>query len=151
MLRLSGRQASKTLQSIPTTPPRQLSPVLRTSKLYDSRSMLFFRAESNRFFFAREKENKDRENGNFVDIHDVGGVELEDCGILITDVDHDILQSEISKIVGIPPYLKEAKKDEADNMPDKVYRFLYGQKLRMILPCLFGIEDKARWVFLHCQ
>jgi hypothetical protein len=65
---------------------------------------------------------------------------------LITDVDNDILQSEIAELAGMP-YLEEAKKDEADNMPDKIYGFMYGRKFRMILPCLFGIGDKARWVF----
>ncbi|KAI9769400.1 MAG: hypothetical protein M1840_004102 [Geoglossum simile] len=97
-------------------------------------------------FFAREKEKEAIKNGNFVDIHDISGVSPKDYDVLITDMNNDILESEISELAGIP-YLKEAKKNEADNMPHKLTGFMYGEKFRLILPCLVGVRDKARWVF----
>ena len=97
-------------------------------------------------FFAREQEKEDIKNGNFVDIHDIGGVSPKDYDVLITDINNDILDSKISKLAGIP-YLKEAKGNEADNMPHKLTGFIYGDKFRLILPCLVGIQDKAHWVF----
>jgi hypothetical protein len=86
------------------------------------------------------------ERGEFVDIHDIGGVDPKDYDDLITDMDNDTLHSEISKLVDIP-YLKEATKGDADKMAREIHGFLYGRKRRMILPCIVGIKDMARWVF----
>jgi hypothetical protein len=61
-------------------------------------------------------------------------------------MNHETLQSEISELVGIP-YLKEATKDEADKVAREIRGFLYGRKLRPILPCVLSIDDKSRWVF----
>jgi hypothetical protein len=72
-------------------------------------------------------------------------VDPNDYDVLIKDID-DTLQSEISKIVGIP-YLKEATKDEVDKMTEELNGFAYDRTFRMILPCVLSIEDKARWVF----
>ena len=69
-----------------------------------------------------------------------------DYDVLITDIDNDTLQSEISKLAGIP-YLKEATKDEADQVPKKIDGFTYGPKLRLVFPSVLSVEDKARWVF----
>ncbi|KAH0548164.1 hypothetical protein GP486_008112, partial [Trichoglossum hirsutum] len=91
------------------------------------------------------RANEAIKNGNFVDIHDIGGTDPKDYDVLITDVDNDVLRSEISELVGMP-YLKEATKDEANNTPDKTCGFVYGQKFRMIFPCLLSIKDKAHWV-----
>ena len=59
---------------------------------------------------------------------------------------NETLQSEISELVGIP-YLQEATKDQADEVAREIHGFLYGRKLRQILPCVLSIEDKSRWVF----
>jgi hypothetical protein len=63
-----------------------------------------------------------------------------------TDINDHILHNEISELVGIP-YLKEATKEEADKEVDSLRGFVYGDKYRMILPCVLKIEDKAHWVF----
>ena len=97
-------------------------------------------------FFAQKEAEEAIERGEFVDIHDIGGVDPKDYDVLITDMDNDTLHSEISKLVDIP-YLKEATKDEADKVATEIHGFIHGQKLRMILPCVVSIEDKARWVF----
>jgi hypothetical protein len=97
-------------------------------------------------FFARKDAKEAIERGEFVDIHDIGGVDPKDYDVLITDVDNDTLHSEISNLVGIQ-YLKEATKDEADMVVEDIHGFVYGRKYRMMLPCVLSIEDKARWVF----
>jgi hypothetical protein len=89
-------------------------------------------------FFAQKQEKKDIKNGNFVDIYDIGGVSPKDYNILITDINNDILDSKISKFIGIL-YLKEVKGNEADNMPYKLTSFIYGDKFHLILLCLIGI------------
>jgi len=52
-------------------------------------------------------------------------------------MDNETLGSEISELL----YLKEATEDEADNVAEKVHGFIYGQKSRLILPCVFSIHD----------
>jgi hypothetical protein len=97
--------------------------------------------------FFRQKEAQEAiERGQFVDIHDIGGVDPKDYDALLSDMDNSTLHSQVSKRVGIP-YLEEATKGEADKIPGEINGFLYGPKSRMILPCVLSIEDKARWVF----
>ncbi|KAI9771650.1 MAG: hypothetical protein M1840_001865 [Geoglossum simile] len=84
-------------------------------------------------FFAQKKAEEAIRRGEFIDIHDI-------------DVNHGILESEISEIVGIP-YLKEGTKADTENTPEKVSGFLYGSKFRLVFPCLLSIEEKAHWVF----
>jgi len=96
-------------------------------------------------FFARKEAKEAIGRGEFVDIHDIGGVDPKDYDVSITDVVNDTLHSEISKLAGIP-CLKEATKEEADKVVEDTSGFVYGRKYRMILPCVLGIEEKARWV-----
>jgi hypothetical protein len=97
-------------------------------------------------FFAQKAAKGAIKHGEFVNIHDVGGVDPNNYDVLFTETDSDTRHSEISKLVGIP-HLKEATKDEADNVADEIHGFLYSQNFRMILPCVLSIEDKALWVF----
>jgi hypothetical protein len=83
-------------------------------------------------FFAQKAANKAIEPNNY--------------DVLSTETHDDTLHSEISKLVGIP-YLKEATKGEADNVAKKIHGIVYGQKFRMMFPCVLNIEDKARWIF----
>ncbi|KAI9771843.1 MAG: hypothetical protein M1840_001613 [Geoglossum simile] len=161
--RLSSRQASRTLYNLSHNLPRSFtSNPLRYSQQarhLHNKSVPYsgppsYMTLTRRFssephpisFFAQEKKKEVIKNGNFVDIHDIGGVSPKDFDVLITDMNNDILESEISKLAGIP-YLKEVKKIEADNMPHKLTGFMYGEKFRLILPCLVGVQGKARWVF----
>jgi hypothetical protein len=72
------------------------------------------------------------ERGKFIDIHDFGSVSPKDYDVLITDIDNNTLEGEISNLAGIP-YLKEVTKDEADEMPKKIRGFAYGSKLRLVI------------------
>ena len=100
--------------------------------------------------FFREKAAKEAiERGQFVDVHDISGVDPKDYDVLISEVDHGTLHSEISKLVDIP-YLSEATKDEAGKVVEEIRGFYYGRTLRMIFPCVLTIRNQARWVFLHC-
>jgi len=73
-------------------------------------------------------------------------IEPNNYDVLSTETHDDTIHSEISKLVGIP-YLKEATKDEADNVAKKVHGILYDRKFPMIFPCVLSVEDKARWIF----
>ncbi|KIX03015.1 uncharacterized protein Z518_06565 [Rhinocladiella mackenziei CBS 650.93] len=98
------------------------------------------------WYFTQKKAREAIDRGEFVDIHDIGGVNPKDCHVSFTDMDNDTLQSEISKLVDIP-YLQEATTDEAGKVAREIHGFLYGRELRMILPCVLKIKNNARWVF----
>jgi len=160
MLKLPSRQALKALRNpFRSTLPNPLRVPLQTRHLHNSPAPFSgppsYATLARRFsasspspisYFAQKAAKEAIERGEFVDIHDIGGVEPKDYDVLLTDIDNDKLHSEISKLVGIP-YLKEATKDEADKVAEEIHGFAYGQKFRLIVPCVLGIEDKARWVF----
>jgi hypothetical protein len=50
-----------------------------------------------------------KERGEFVGIHDIGGVDPKNYDVLITDMNDEALRHEISELVGIT-YLQEATK-----------------------------------------
>ena len=97
-------------------------------------------------FFATKDANEAIERGEFVDIHDIGGIDPKDYDVLLTDIDHNTLDTEISRLAGIK-YLTEATKEDTDIMARKVHGFFYGQKFRMIFPCVLGHKGKGRWVY----
>jgi hypothetical protein len=160
MLKLLSRQALKTLRNPFRSP--FLNPLrgpLQTRYLHDEPAPFSgppsYATLAQRFsasnpcpigFFRLKAAKEALERGQFVDIHDIGGVDPKDYDVLITDIDNNTLQSEISKLVDIP-YLKEATKDEANKVPIDIHGFVYGRTFRMILPCVLRIQDKARWVF----
>jgi len=160
MLKLLSRQALKALRNPFRSPfPNPLCGPLQTRHLHNSPEPFsgppsyatlarrFSASNPSPISFFEEKEAKEAiERGEWVDIHDICGVSPKDYDVRITDVDHDTLHSEISKLVGIP-YLEKATKDEADKVPSKIYGFRYGQTFRLILPCVLSIEDQARWIF----
>jgi hypothetical protein len=160
MLRLPSRQALKALRNPFRSPlPNPLRGPLQTRHLYTAPAPFSgppsYATLTRRFsdsspspisFFGQKRAQEAIERGEFVDIHDIGGTDPKDYDVLITDMNHETLQSEISELVGIP-YLKEATKDEADKVAREIRGFLYGRKLRPILPCVLSIDDKSRWVF----
>lgn len=100
-------------------------------------------------FFAEKKVNQVIARGDYIDIHDIGGVDPNDYDVLITDItdmNDNILRSNVSDLVGIP-YLREATKDEANNKVQIGHCFIYGRNLRTIFPCVVSYRDKAYWVF----
>jgi hypothetical protein len=97
-------------------------------------------------YFASKRAKEAKERGEFIDIHDIGGVDPKDYDVLITDVNDNKLRTEISELVGIP-YLKEATKDEANNKVKIGHGIIYGMKQRTIFPCIVSFQDKAHWVF----
>ena len=59
------------------------------------------------------------------------------------DMNDAKLRTEISELIGIP-YLQPATKDEADKI---VTGLIYGDKYRVIFPCVVGYKSKAYWIF----
>ena len=103
-------------------------------------------------FFAEKKANEAIERGEFIDIHDIGGVDPEDYDVLITDMSDNKLRTEIAELLGVP-YLQEATKDEANKKIEIATGMTYttsitdGAKSRMVFPCVVSFKDNARWVF----
>jgi hypothetical protein len=160
MLRLPGRQALKALcNPLRSTLPNPLRIPLQTRHLHNSPAPFagppsyatlarrFSAASPNPVSYFAEKAAKEAiDRGQFVDIHDVVGVQPKDYDVLLSDMDKDTLHTDLSKIIGIP-YLKEATKDEADKVAREINGVLYGETFRMILPCVLSAKDTARWVF----
>jgi hypothetical protein len=94
----------------------------------------------------REAAKEAIERGQFVDIHDLVGVQPKDYDVVLSDMDKDTLHTDISKVVGIP-YLKEATKDDADKVAREINGALYGETFCMIFPCVLSAKSTARWVF----
>jgi hypothetical protein len=160
MLKLPSRQALKALRNPFRSPfSNPLRGPLQTRYLHDepipfsgppSYATLAQRFSTSNpcpvAFFRLKAAKEASKRGQYVNIFDIGRVDPKDYDVLITDIDSNTLQSEISELVDIP-YLKEATKDEADKTPIDIHGFVYGWTFRMILPCVLGIQDKARWVF----
>lgn len=169
MLGLRNRQVLKALCSPPCNPPHNL----HCSSLRDPRNLLrnphtryvhnehapfsghpSYATIARRFssqpnpldYFPSKKAKEAKERGKLIDIHDVGGVDPKDYDVLISDVDDDILRTDLSELMGIP-YLKEATKDEANDKVDIGHCIIYGMKQRTIFPSIVSFQDKARWVF----
>ena len=97
--------------------------------------------------FLTEKKGKEaKERGEFIDIHDVGGVNPEDYDVLLTDMDDGKLRSEVAELIGVP-YLKKTTKDKANNKLEIGRGVIYGRRYRILFPCVVGFKDQARWVF----
>ena len=108
-----------------------------------------FSSSPNPLVFVTEKRaNEAKERGEFIDIHDVRGIMPKDYDVLRTDITAGTLRDEIAEIVGIP-YLTRATKDEANKKLDIGTGFVYGDSLRIMFPCVVGLEDrdKAYWAF----
>jgi hypothetical protein len=161
MLKLLSRQALKALRNpsrgpLPNPlrgPPQRrhfhdaLAPPFSGPLSYTTIARHFSASSLNPISFFRQKAAKETiERGEFVDIHDIGGVDPKDYDVLFTDMNRDILHSEISKLVDIP-YLKEATNPEANEVATEIRGFAYGQKFRLIFPCVLGMNGTARWVF----
>ena len=160
MLRLLSRQALKALRNPFRSPlPSPLRGPLQTRHLYTAPAPFSgppsYETLTRRFsdsspspisFFSQKRANEAVERGEFVDVHDIGGVDPKDYDVLITDMNNETLESEISELVGIP-YLREATKGEAGKVAEEIRGFTHGWKRRQILPCVLGIDGMARWVF----
>jgi hypothetical protein len=160
MLRLPSQQALKALRNpLRSQLPNPLRGPLQTRHLhnelapfsgppsYATLAQRFSALSPNPISYFEEKVAKEAiERGEFVDVHDISGMNPEDYDISITEVDNNTLHSEISKLVDIP-YLKEATKSEADKVGKEIHGFYYGRSRCMIFPCVLSIKGKARWVF----
>lgn len=69
-----------------------------------------------------------------------------DFDVLITDINHDKLRTEVSELIGIP-YLQQATEDEANKIVTIADGLIYGNKFRNIFPCVVSYKGNARWIF----
>src|SRR5580700_8696120 len=135
MFRLPINQALKRLRHPLRNP---LSNSLRTCRVHNLKAPSL-RPESydaiNRHFssfpdpleiFIEKKEKEAMERGEFIDVHDSSGLDPNQFDVLITDVDESVLRSDISELVGIP-YLKEATKDDANQILTTGSGLVYGR------------------------
>lgn len=90
------------------------------------------------------KETKER--GQYVDLHDIGGVDPMDYDVLISDVNHEKLRDEVADIVGIQ-YHAKATKEDANKVVEIGNCYIYGRKFRTIFPAVVDGGSQAYWVF----
>ncbi|RPB15021.1 hypothetical protein P167DRAFT_571886 [Morchella conica CCBAS932] len=62
-------------------------------------------------YFTRKRRQEAKDRGEYVDIHDIDGVDPKDFDVLIPDIEHGKLQHEIAEIVGIAYHLEASKED----------------------------------------
>ena len=96
-------------------------------------------------YFTRKRQLEARERGEFVDIHDIGN-DPEDYDVLITDIQHETLETTISEELGIP-YLSKAAQAKPKDVVQVAHGYIYGPKRRTIVPFVVGHGEEARWVF----
>lgn len=87
-----------------------------------------------------------KERGEYVDIHDIGGVDPEDYDVWISDVNHEKLRGEVAETVGIP-YHAMATAEDSNKVVEIGDWYMYGQKFRTIFPAVVARGNQAHWVF----
>lgn len=163
MFRLPNRQTFKALHSPLRSPLRSppRSPLryplrLSSSRViqvpfsgpptYDTIARRFSSYPNLPAFFARKHQEEARDRGEFVDIHDIGGIDPKDFDVLITDINDEKLRSEIAEVVGIQ-YLAKATEADANTMVEIGRGYIFGRNVRTIFPCVVSHKGKAHWVF----
>ena len=97
-------------------------------------------------YFTNKRDEEARERNEFIDIHDMGGVDPNSYDVLLSDINDNMLRSDVAEIVGIP-YLSKATKDDARKMVGIGHGIIYGETGRLIFPTPVSFLDKAYWVF----
>ena len=159
MFRLPNQQTFKALRTSLRSPLR--SPLYYPLRLSSSRAMQVpfsgpptYDTVARRFssypnplgFFARKHQEEARDRGEFVDIHDIGGIDPKDFDVLITDIDNKKLRSEVAEVVGIQ-YLAKATEAEANKVVDIGHAYIFGHNSCTIFPCVVSYAGKSHWVF----
>lgn len=99
-------------------------------------------------YYQAIKDSEAIKRKEYVDIHDVGGLNPKDYDVLLIDVDYNVLQGEISTLCGIP-YLQEATKSDAGKKVEEATAIVFGPMHRVIFPAVVhnADKDKAHWVY----
>lgn len=85
-------------------------------------------------YFTRKRQQEAKDRGEFVDIHDIGGIDYD---ILITDVNDEKLRGEIAETVGIP-YHAEATKEDGNMVVEIGYTVKIRTRLLVMRTVLIG-------------
>ena len=95
----------------------------------------------------KRKAKEAREKGEWIDIHDYDHSEPGKYDTIISNVNDEILRTEISEILGIP-YLGQVAKRDAGKVAQCIEGYLHSEKCHPILPCVVHTNTgEARWVF----
>jgi hypothetical protein len=153
MFRLPSRQTFKALWSPLRYPLRLSTRHVHTVQIpytgppsYDTIARRFSSHPNPLAFFIRKTKQEAIDRGEFIDIHDVGGVDPKDYDVLITDIDSEKLRSKIAEFIGIQ-YLAKATEADANNVVEVGYGIVYGPKYHTIYPCVVSRNGKSHWVF----
>ena len=96
-------------------------------------------------YFIRNHQQRARE-GEHAGTRDIGGPDLRDYDVLISDIKHETLETTIAQELGIP-YLSRAREAEAKAVVKVCNGYIRGLNARAIVPFIVGHGDEARWVF----
>lgn len=113
---------------------------------YDTIAKRFSQQPSPVLYYEMKRANDAIRRGEYVDVHDVGGLNPKDYDVLFTDVNYNILRGEISVLGGIP-YLQKATKTEAETVVEEGKAMVFGPQLRVIFPAVVSTEDSAYWIY----
>lgn len=113
---------------------------------YDMITRRFSSQVDSKVHINRKYHKETKERGQYVDLHDIGGVDPMDYDVLISDVNHEKLRGEVADIVGIQ-YHAEATKEDANKVVEIGDCYIYGRKFRTIFPAVVDDGSQAYWVF----
>lgn len=155
MFRSASRQIVKALprsriltsRPVHTTPvPRPPSPVPRPGPPgYDTVHQRLSSLPDPRAFFIGQRNEEAQSRGEYIDIHDISK-NPKDYDVLISDIDHKVLGTTISKDLGIP-YLSKATEADAQQVVEVGEGYIHGSTFRAIAPFVVCYKGEARWVF----
>ncbi|PWW77164.1 hypothetical protein C7212DRAFT_315168 [Tuber magnatum] len=95
--------------------------------------------------FGGKSQRDSGERSRPTNTHGIGRDQM-DYDVLITDVNHETLETTIAEKLGLP-YLSEATEADARDEVIVCIGCIYGQRFRAIVPFVVGREGEARWVF----
>lgn len=97
-------------------------------------------------FFKKKREKEAKGRGELADVHHIGSTDPKEYDVLITDINHKTLDTEIAEHIGLP-YLSKATEADTHEIVESATGYLYGANLRPIIPLVVRNNDQAHWVF----
>jgi hypothetical protein len=79
-------------------------------------------------------------------VHDFSGLQTGDFDVLISDLNHQKLETELSDILGVP-YLSRASEEDVKKVVEVGEAIVVGPSFRTIFPCVVEVGGKALWIF----
>ena len=96
-------------------------------------------------FKSRKREAEARDRGECVDIHDVTGIQPSEYDVLVSDIQHETLETTIAQDLGIS-YLSKAEEADANYVVESITGYIRRSGHRALVPMVVNYKGEARWV-----